>query len=139
MIDAAQLRKVGMLQCTIEEAASFLGVCERTLHRRLREDPECQEAWEDGRRFGRFSLRRTMWKHAQNPNSSGVQMAIHLSKHWLGMSEKSLLEIAGKNGAPLLPGDWTRKLHVLSDEELNVFETLILKVAEAPALEDVKG
>jgi hypothetical protein len=100
-IDADNLRKLSALRCSVEEAATFFRTVKRTLLRRLKEDPELKEAWENGKNEGRIALRRLQWRHAQTPGSAGVQMTIHLSKHELGETEKSLVEMTGKDGSDL--------------------------------------
>lgn len=67
----------------------------RTLKRRLQED-EFREIVEQGQAELRLSLRRLQLRHAKMPNSAGVQMTIHLSKHVLGQTEKAALELSGK-------------------------------------------
>lgn len=100
-IDADNLRKVAALRCTVEEAATFFKTVKRTLLRRLKEDTELAEAWANGKNEGRIALRRLQWRHAQTPGSAGVQMTIHLSKHELGETDKSLLELTGKDGGAI--------------------------------------
>ena len=87
-IDISDLNKLAQLHCTIEEAAAFFGCTKLTIKRRLRK-PEYREAWDRGREYGKHSLRRLQWKHANGSGSSAVQMAIHLSKHWLGETDKT--------------------------------------------------
>jgi hypothetical protein len=103
-IDVAQLEKLAALHCTIDEAAAFFGCCKRTMLRYLDEtsrDPIYREAWERGRQNGKSSLRRLQRKHANGSGSSAVTMTIHLSKHWLGETEKSLVEMTGRDGGPV--------------------------------------
>ncbi len=99
-IDLMQLRKLAQLHCTIDEAASYFNCCKRTLLRWL-EKPAYASAWEDGKAAGRLSLRRLQWQHANGAGSAAVQMTIHLSKHWLGETEKVLNEHSGPDGSPL--------------------------------------
>ena len=103
-IDVTQLEKLAALHCTIDEAAAFFGCCKRTMLRYLDEtarDSMYREAWERGRQNGKSSLRRLQWKHANETGSSAVTMTIHLSKHWLGETEKSLVEMTGRDGGPV--------------------------------------
>jgi hypothetical protein len=100
-LDLDAFRQLCVLQCTEEEIAGFFKVNRRTIIRRMKSHPEYQEAWDYGKANGRASLRRLQWKHAQGAGSGAVQMTIHLSKHWLGESEKSLVEHAGKDGGPI--------------------------------------
>jgi hypothetical protein len=72
----------------------------RTLKRRLQE-PQYREVWQQGKSEFHLSLRRLQFRHAKMPNSAGVTMTIHMSKHQLGETEKSLLELTGKDGGPI--------------------------------------
>ncbi len=99
-IDLSLLKALGAVQCTIEEIcqgliAAGVNLDVRTLKRRLME-PRYRSVWEGGKAEGRVSLRRLQWRHARMPNSAGVQMTIHLSKHVLGETDKSLVELAGR-------------------------------------------
>lgn len=126
-IDLRQLEKLAMLACTVEEAASFLGVSKRTLLRHL-EEPDCEAVWERGLRKGNVSLRRLQWKHASGTGSAAVQMAIHLSKHRLGETDKSLIEVSGRDGGPIAIMD-AAKLAALTDEELALLERTFTKLS----------
>lgn len=87
--DERQVYELAKLGCTQYEAASVLGIDHRTFKRRLQE-PVFYEAWEEGRVAGTIALRQLQWKHAKRPDRSGVAMTIHMSKHRLGETEKSL-------------------------------------------------
>lgn len=93
-IDPKALEGLARVFCTIEDAALVLGVSDRTLKRYLdpayRGDPQYRDAWLRGVALGKASLRRLMWNKANEKGSAGVQMAIHLSKHVLGMSDAAL-------------------------------------------------
>ncbi len=96
-IDIEVLRGLAQIQCTEDEAASVLKVSKRTLIRRLQEDGSIyREIWEAGQAEGRVALRRLQFRHAKMPNSAGVQMTIHLSKHHLGQTDKAALELSGR-------------------------------------------
>ena len=109
-VDIEQLEKLAGLACTIEEAAAFLGVSKRTLLRRL-EDPKYKRAWDEGLLKGNVSLRRKQWALAQSDSPSAVTMLLHLSRHRLGQTDKSLVEMTGKNGGPLHLPDLTNASH----------------------------
>jgi hypothetical protein len=94
-IDQGILKALAEIQCTVEEAAAVLGVSKRLLLRRF-EDANFKAIWETGQAVGRVSLRRLQFRHAKMPNSAGVQMTIHLSKHHLGQTEKAALELSGR-------------------------------------------
>lgn len=127
-VDLVQLTKLAMLACTIEEAAGFLNISKRTLLRHL-EEPDCKAAWERGLQKGNVSLRRLQWKHANSAGSSAVQMTIHLSKHRLGETDKSLVEVSGKDGGPIPILDAAR-LAALSDTELTLLERVFDRLAD---------
>jgi hypothetical protein len=94
-IDLESLGQLAVLQCTTDELAAFFNTTKRTIIRRLKE-PALREAYERGLALGRVSLRRLQWRHAKMPNSAGVSMTIHLSKHHLGQTEKAALELSGR-------------------------------------------
>lgn len=94
-IDPGILRGLAEIQCTVEEAASVLGVSKRLLLRRF-EDADIKEIWESGQAVGKVAVRRQMYRHMKMANSAGVQAAIHLAKHHLGQTEKAALELSGR-------------------------------------------
>jgi hypothetical protein len=100
VIDLLQLEKLGALQPTVEEVASFFGVSKRTMIEKLKVE-ETKLALERGKNLGKLNLRRTQLRHAQGTGSGAVNMSIHLGKHWLGQTDKSLLELTGKDGKPI--------------------------------------
>ncbi len=101
VISPETLRSLAAINCSIEEAASFLRTVKRTLLRRLKDSEECRAAWESGRNEGKVGLRRVMWAQAQLMNSAGVHQAQFLAKNWLGMSDKQAVELTGKDGKDL--------------------------------------
>ena len=94
-VDHRLLRKLAEFQATEVEAAAFFEMSPRTMIRRLKE-PALRDVWEQGKANGRVSLRRLQWRHAKLPNSAGVQMTIHLSKHYLGQTDRSAIEMSGR-------------------------------------------
>lgn len=99
-LDHPLLMTLASAGCSIDEIAAMLrrsGVQldMRTLKRRLTE-PDYRAAWEEGQLIGKASLRSQMVRQSKLMNGAGVNMAIHLSKHWLGMTERSLLELTGR-------------------------------------------
>lgn len=99
-IDLKLLNLLAEAGCSIEEIASMLRksgakVSSKTIKNHLQE-PEYREAWEDGQNVGKVSLRSRMVQQSKLMNSAGVAMSIHLSKHWLGMTEKSAIEHSGR-------------------------------------------
>lgn len=99
-IDPVDLEKLGALQPTLEEVGAFYGCTKRTIINRLK-DPELLLAFENGKAKGRLNLRRLQMRHAQGTGSGAVNMSIHLGKHWLGQTDKSLLELTGKDGGAI--------------------------------------
>lgn len=80
VIDLETVEKLGQIQCTIRECASFLGIPEGT----LKDRPDFSAAWHKGLEVGKISLRRTQFRLAEK--SAG--MAIWLGKQYLGQTEK---------------------------------------------------
>ena len=99
-IDVLQLEKLGALHATTEEVAAFFGCEKRTIISRLKE-PALKLAFENGKQNGKLNLRRLQLRLAQGTGSGAVNMTIHLSKHLLGQTDKSLLELTGKDGKPI--------------------------------------
>ena len=107
-----QLEGLARMNCTMEEAAAFFRVSKRTMTRHMKKR-DVAEAWERGRQLGKLSLRRLQWQHASGTGSSAVQMVIHLSKHWLGETDR--VEQTNTNTsyvveapAPMPVEDWQR-------------------------------
>jgi len=88
-VTTEELFRLGSLQCTQAEAATYFGCTERTIRRRLAK-PKYREAWESGRARGRVSFRRLGLRHAAGSGPAAVAAWIHLSKFILGYSEKML-------------------------------------------------
>ncbi len=76
IIDLVEARKLGELQCTLEEASAFLEIPVGTLSAR----PDFTDAFNRGKELGKRTLRRHMWKHAETNTS----MCIFMSKNLLG-------------------------------------------------------
>lgn len=76
--------------------------------RRL-EEPAYREIIETGQLQGKASVRRQMFSHMRMANSAGVQATIHLSKHYLGQTERQplsdgdTLNVTVKGGLPEQP------------------------------------
>lgn len=94
-IDYRLVFEAAKIDCTLAECAALIGVNPRTVDRYYADDPQFIEAWERGHAMKRVDLRRTQWRHAQGFGPQAVQMAIHLGKHILGQTEKSLIEHTG--------------------------------------------
>ena len=83
------LEKLGALQCTYADLASFFDCSEVTIKRRMAEDDgKFRERFERGQGKGRISLRRTQWRHTDK----SVPMSIFLGKNYLGQSDKIIHE-----------------------------------------------
>lgn len=130
-IDVKVLRALASIGATEEEicaglAASGTQLDLRTLKRRLQE-PAYREVWDLGRNKFKLSIRRLQFQHAHLKNSAGVTMTIHMSKHHLGETEKSLVELTGKNGGPISTVDLTKA----TDEQLKALEAIFGPLAES--------
>jgi len=91
-IDLHQLEALGMIHATQEEVAAVFGCTRRTIIKRLK-DPEFLLAYENGKLKGNLNLKRLSMRHANGHGSSAVNMTIHLRKHWLGETDRSLVEM----------------------------------------------
>lgn len=78
--------KLAQIGCTNKEIADIVGVSHDTLTRR------CENELEEGRAFGRMSLRRKQWEVALSGN---VTMLIWLGKQQLGQSDKQEIMQSG--------------------------------------------
>ncbi len=84
------------LHCTIEEAAGYLGVSEKTFRRRLKE-PAIRELWDAGLMKGNVSLRRLQFELAKK----SAAMAIFLGKQYLGQRDEIHQKHSGEDGGPI--------------------------------------
>ena len=112
-IDIGELEKLGGLQCTIDEIAAFFGVSSRTIERRCK-IPKFREIIENARAKGRVSVRRSLFKLA---NQGNVAAAIFLSKNLLGYRDVVNNEHSGPSGGPIEVKS-KPNLSQLSDDEL---------------------
>lgn len=96
VINEEVLEGLGKINCTLEEVAAVFKTTKRTIVRRFSGNANLKAVFERGVLVGKTNLRRLQWRHAQMPNSAGVQMTIHLSKHWLGETDKAALELSGR-------------------------------------------
>ena len=93
-IDLAVLRRAAAIGCTNEELAVVVGVCSKTFYDHLKQDPDMQQAIDEGRQAGRTTLRRLQWQRA---NAGSDTMLIWLGKQLLGQRDKAQIE-ADVNG-----------------------------------------
>jgi len=113
VLNLVDLEKLGALHATLEEVAAFYDCTKRTIINRLK-DENLRLAFENGKHKGKLNLRRLQMRHAQGTGSGAVNMTIHLSKHLLGQTDKSLLELTGKDGAPIETRDVSARAVVAS-------------------------
>ena len=103
-IDMELLAGLARIHCTREECATVLGVSEKTITRRLRE-----ETGEGFDRFykkhgaeGRVSLRRAQFDLAIGDPDNGIPphptMLIWLGKQWLGQRDTQAINLAAADG-----------------------------------------
>ena len=81
-----QIKTLFQVQCTEEEVASIIGWSKSKLHRWLQQGNNLEEYKNTGMDAGKVSLRKKMFQNAIQNNNT--QMQIHLSKQYLGMSDK---------------------------------------------------
>lgn len=127
-MSAREIEGLARINCTIVEAAAYFGVCKDTMIERLKL-PDFRDLWEQGRSRGRISLRRLQWAYAEAMTAPGANMVIHLSKHFLGETEKSLLEIGGRDGGAIAID--VKMLEGLTAEELETLERIARKLGGA--------
>ena len=83
-LDVKTAARVAGLGATIDEIAAVLGCGHALIYKRMNSDPVFREAIEEGRAFGRVSLRRMQWQTAQAGNAT---MQIWLGKQMLGQRD----------------------------------------------------
>ncbi|HEY6341686.1 MAG TPA: hypothetical protein VIY49_09355 [Bryobacteraceae bacterium] len=85
------------MQCTDEEIAAYFRVSVRTIERR-RAVQGFREAIERGRAKGRMSVRRQLFRLANNGNLGAT---IFLAKNLLGYKDRVATEHSGPAGGPM--------------------------------------
>jgi hypothetical protein len=73
------------IRCTQKEAAAVLGVAYQTFVNFLARYPEARATWEDGKQYGRASLRRLLGRQAQNDPAQARFLA--KDTRWLKMDD----------------------------------------------------
>jgi hypothetical protein len=96
-INLEELEKLCAIQCTDQEIAAYFGVSTRTIERR-RKVLGFQEVMERGRAKGRVSVRRQLFKLADNGNLGAT---IFLAKNLLGYKDRLATEHSGPAGGPM--------------------------------------
>jgi hypothetical protein len=82
------LSGLARIQCTTKEGAAVLNVSEPTFIAFLKRYKIARETWDNGREYGKSSLKRNQFKMSEtNPT-----MAIWLGKQYLGQSDKMSTE-----------------------------------------------
>ena len=121
-INAEELERLCIMQCTDEELAAFFNVSWRTIERR-RQISKYREAMDRGRARGKVSLRRSLWKlaYAGNPAAN-----IFLAKNLLGYRDHGAIEHTGPAGGPIQIAV-KPDLSQLSHEELEQLRAIALK------------
>ena len=94
-IDAVELEKLCVLQCTNAEIAAWFGCSERTIEKRSKE-PELAEVMARGKGKGRVSIRRAQMKLLEAGNAT---MGVWLGKQYLGQRDVTPIELSGPNGS----------------------------------------
>lgn len=135
-LDAVEVGKLAEIGATQDEIAHFFGVSEKTVRRRLKEEPELRAAWETGLARCRISLRRQQLKLA----GRNAAMAIFLGKNFLGQRDYQRLEHAGSitaHDSAIADLDLSK----LSSDELRAFRAIVAKAkpAEDASADDVEA
>lgn len=84
VIDLTLAEKLGQLQCTYSECASFLEIPEQTLKKNV----NFRTAYKKGFESGKISIRRAQFKLMEK----NTAMAIWLGKQYLGQKEQGLID-----------------------------------------------
>ena len=124
-IDLAELEKLCGMQCTDEEVAAFFDVSTKTIERR-RQQKRFREVMERGKAKGRVSVRRALFRQANNGN---IAAAIFLSKNLLGYKDYFNNELTGAAGGPIQVAS-KPDLSQLNVEELKQLRTLAGKAKD---------
>jgi len=85
-IDLEQLENLSQLNCTMPEIAAYFKVPLRTLEDKYTNDPDVRAAIDQGREFGKLSVRRKQIQIMEEHNNP--TMAIWLGKQLLGQRDK---------------------------------------------------
>jgi hypothetical protein len=96
-INMEELEKLCAVQCTDEEIAAYFRVSVRTIERR-RNVQGFREAMERGRAKGRMSVRRQLFRLA---NDGNLGATIFLAKNLLGYKDVVATEHSGPAGGPV--------------------------------------
>ena len=100
-IDWKVFEKLCHIQCTLAEIAAWFCCSEDTIERKVEEEYGIifADLFKEKKRFGKISLRRTLFQKAQEGNPT---LLIWLSKQHLGMSDKNEVKETGKKERKLI-------------------------------------
>jgi len=88
-IDLEHLKRLAAHNLSVKDCAALMGVGSATLERRLRDDPECREAFDKGRAETKEEIERLVMREARTGND---KVLVHLHKTICGHSEKIKVE-----------------------------------------------
>ena len=86
-IDPEQVKMLASFGCTYTEIGKYFECDESTIRKRFKAKVE------SGKEEMKFSLRRAMWTSAMENNS--IAMQIFMAKNYLGMSDKTAIDMTG--------------------------------------------
>jgi hypothetical protein len=93
-INLDDFKKLASIQCTLVEIADWYGCSVETIKKRIREEPEYEEAWKHGMAKGRISIRRAQMRAIQDPNCKGhATMLVWLGKIFLAQQEVQKVDL----------------------------------------------
>lgn len=121
-IKLSEIERLGALQCTENEAASWLKLRRTAFRKLLQTDPQVREAWERGKDRGCLSLRRKQFRLAK----TNATMAIFLGKNYLKQREVVVNEHSGPEGKPL-----EIDLGQLTSEQRNELRDLLTRASRS--------
>ena len=96
--DMEEVHKLCQLNCTDAEVAAFFDVSLRTVERERQSNPEFNEVIEQGKSFGKLSLRRKQVELAMDGNPT---MLIWLGKQYMGQKDKQETAHTGADGGAI--------------------------------------
>lgn len=121
-VKTKDIEKMARLQCTMREAAAFLGIRVHQFKSLLARDEKARDAWERGLMMGRISLRRKQMRLA----GGNASMAQFLGKNILGQRDVLTNEHTGDGGGPVeIDAD------KLTQEERNELRSLLTRSSKS--------
>ena len=116
---------LAQIHCSKTEISKILGISVDTFDRHY------AELYDKERVTGKTRLRKAMMHCALQDGN--VTMMIWLAKNYLGMTDKTSMELTGRDGGPVA----TTNLNALSNDELHQLELLVAKTATEPGVDPV--